>query len=281
MNPSRRFRETLAGRLALALTILAAAALPARAQQSDPPGIGVAGAGEVKARPTVVEITASVTGDAELAADAIVKYRDAKRRGVDALDGLKLPGLKVETGGFGVNQGGVDSATAQAMMQGNVVSTAGKQRVTVTEQLKLVLSGLDKLKDEELMDTILKVLDTARDSGLLIGRPAPRNYYEMQNYMDNPGSGQGALVTFRIADPEAVREQAYKAAMDDARKRAERIAGLAGVKLGRIVSVKDTAAPQPGGGGGDGAAKDAELSSPTFKEIPVRVRLAVQFEIAK
>src|SRR4051812_36487033 len=65
-------------------------------------GISVAGSGEVKAKPTTVELNATVSGDAELAADAIVKYRDARRRAVEALNGLKLEGLKVEGGGFSV-----------------------------------------------------------------------------------------------------------------------------------------------------------------------------------
>src|SRR5437762_12046832 len=68
-------------------------------------GISVAGSGEVKAKPKVVEINATVSGDAELAADAIVKYRDARRRAVDALNGLKLEGLKIDTNGFPGAQG--------------------------------------------------------------------------------------------------------------------------------------------------------------------------------
>src|SRR3954447_25662896 len=115
-------------------------------------GISVAGSGEVKAKPKVVEINATVTGEAELAADAIVKYRDARRRAVDALNGLKLEGLKIDTNGFSVAQG-MDTAQMQAMMQGNS-APAGKQRVSITEQLKLNLTVSDRYKDEELMDTV-------------------------------------------------------------------------------------------------------------------------------
>jgi uncharacterized protein YggE len=257
----------------LAVALLVAASR-VRAQESTAPaggGISVSGSGEVKAKPNVVEINASVTGDAELAADAIVKYRDARRRAVEALNGLKLEGLKVESGGFSVNQG-VDPASAQAMMQGNA-APAAKSRVNVSEQLKLVLSGLDKVNDEELMDTVLKILDTGRDAGLQIGKGSPRNYYEMQMYMNEGGGSQKAgLVVFKLKDPESLREKAYKQAMDNVRKNGERLAGLAGVKLGRISSVRDTAAA--------GAQKD-ELTSPVYKEISVKVNLAAQYEIAK
>jgi uncharacterized protein YggE len=248
-------------------------------------GISVAGSGEAKGKPTAVEISANVSGDAELAADAIVKYRDTKRRAVEALDGLKLEGLKIESGGFAINQG-MDAAQQQAMMNGNAVAGSGKQRVTVTEQIKVVLSGLDKLRDEELMDTVLKVVDTGRDGGLQIGAPQPRNYYEMQ-MMYNNGRGNSNLVNFVIPDAEALRDQAYKAAMDDARKRAERLASLAGVKLGRILSVRDQGAvamnPQSAqvyAMTGQMPDTPAQLSSGVFTEIPVRVNLAVQFEIA-
>jgi uncharacterized protein YggE len=80
--------------------------------------------------------------------------------------------------------------------------------------------------------------------------------------------------------------------MDDARKKAERLAGLAGVKLGRILSVKD-AVPVGGAGSNNGQMammamygvaappEQQELTSSVFKEISVKVNLAVQFEIAK
>jgi uncharacterized protein YggE len=258
-----------------------------RAQQAPPGGAGdgisVAGTGEAKGKPTAVEISATVSGDAELAADAIVKYRDTKRRAVEALEGLKLEGLKVESGGFAINQG-MDAAQQQAMMQGNAVAGTGKQRVTVTEQIKVVLGGLDKLKDEELMDTVLKVVDTGRDGGLQIGNQ-PRNYYEMQMYYNN-GRGNTSLVNFVIPDGDALRDAAYKAAMGDARKRAERLASLAGVKLGRILSVRDQGAvamnPQAAqiyAMTGQMPDSPQQLSSGVFTEIPVRVNLAVQFEI--
>lgn len=296
--------SSLAAGLLLSLFAAAVVAPPppaARAQEggggdaSQPgggTGISVAGSGEVKGKPTVVEIAANVAGDAELAADAIVKYRDSRRRAVEALEGLKLQGLKVESGGFAVNQG-VDAAQMQAMMQGNAATTPGKSRVTVNEQLKIVLGGVDKLKDEELMDTVLKVLDTGRDAGLQIGRGTPRNYYEAQMFYNTGAGNTAGLVAFKLAETDALREQAYKAAMADARKKAERLAGLAGVKLGRIVSVKD--AVQVGGNNANNpqqmaimamtgmfaAPTDSELTSNVFTEISVKVSLAVQFEIAK
>jgi uncharacterized protein YggE len=99
----------------------------------------------------------------------------------------------------------------------------------------------------------------------------------MQMYYNSGGAAAAAnLVSFKLTNPDALREQAYKQAMADARKKAERLASLAGVKLGRIVSVKDAVAT-----GGPNPQQPAELTSGVFKEIEVKVNLAVQFEIAK
>lgn len=287
MNPCKD-RSPRVSWIVVGLLLLCAPVTQAQQQPPAPTagdGISVSGSGEAKAKPTAVEISATVSGDAELAADAIIKYRDTKRRAVEALEGLKLEGLKIESGGFAINQG-VDEAQQQAMMQGNAVAGSAKQRVTVTEQIKVVLGGLDKLKDEELMDTVLKVVDTGRDGGLQIGAAQPQNYYQMQMYYNN-GRGDSTLVAFVISDPEALREQACKAAMDDARKRAERLASLAGVKLGRILSIRDQgeAAMNPQMAQmyamtGQMPDSGEDLSSGVFAEIPVRVNLAVQFEIA-
>jgi uncharacterized protein YggE len=75
--------------------------------------------------------------------------------------------------------------------------------------------------------------------------------------------------------------------MDDARQRAQRLADLAGVKLGRIASVTDGgAAPQrqqqqPYYMYYSPAPQNEveELSSSMLGEIPLTVKLTVQFEI--
>jgi uncharacterized protein YggE len=51
---------------------------------------------------------------------------------------------------------------------------------------------------------------------------------------------------FRVADPSAAEDEARKDAMADAKRRAQTIAGAAGVKLGAVVSVSE------GGGGSPG-----------------------------
>ena len=252
--------------------------------QAEQPGITVAGSGSVKGRPTEVEIGAMVSGEAELTNDAMVKYRDAKKRALAAIEGLKLANLTVESTGVSVSQA-IDPNAQQMMMQGRAANV-GKPKVQASESMKISIKGVDKIAADVLMDTVMKVIDTGRDAGLQIGPATPTNYYQMQ-MMQQSGQGQGML-QFKIGDSTEQREQAYKVAMEDAKKKAQRLADLAGVKLGRIVSVRDSAPVR-----GDNAAMmqwmamnggqsdPTDLTSQLLADITLKVTLTVQFEIAK
>jgi uncharacterized protein YggE len=247
-------------------------------------GITVMGLGQAKGKPVLVEFTAIASGEAELASDAIVKHRDTKRRALKAIEDLKIAGLSVESKGFALNQA-IDPNMQQMMMRGQT-PTSTKQMVQVSEQLRIVLKDLDKLKDEDLMNTVLKVLDTARDGGLVIGAGSPTNYYQMQMMMQ---TGQAAgLAAFKIPDPTPLRMQAYQKAMDDARAKAKRLAELAGAKLGRIVSVQEGPATSQEanqmmammyGIRQQQGQPDPELSSNVYGDIPLTVNLSVQFAL--
>jgi uncharacterized protein YggE len=246
-------------------------------------GIMVSGAGQAKAKPSVIELNATVTGEAELANDAIVKYRDAKKRAIKALEGLKIEALSIESQGYSVNQ--AMDANQQMMMMRGMGGAPGKPKVQVMEQIRLVMK-VEKLKEESLMDTVLKVVDTGRDAGLIVGAPPPQNYYQMQMQAQN-GQATG-LVAFKIPDTAALREQAYKQAMDDAKAKAKRLADLAGVKLGRILSVQDGGLARGGttnvyynAYGQPMRNDETELTSGSFGDITMKVSLTVQFEIQK
>ncbi len=247
-------------------------------------GITVMGMGQAKGKPVMVEFSAVASGEAELASDAIVKHRDTKRRALKAIEDLKIAGLSVESKGFALNQA-IDPNMQQMMMRGQT-PTSTKQMVQVSEQLRIVLKDLDKLKDEDLMNTVLKVLDTARDGGLVIGAGSPTNYYQMQMMMQT-GQASG-LAAFKIPDPTPLRMQAYQKAMDDARAKAKRLAELAGAKLGRIVSVQEGPATSQEanqmmammyGIRQQQGQPDPELSSNVYGDIPLTVNLSVQFAL--
>jgi uncharacterized protein YggE len=268
-------------RFAVSVCILALILSPvARAQDNS--GITVAGTGKASGKPNIIEIACLVSGDAELTADAIVKYRDARKRAVDAIEALKIPGLTVDSKGYSVKDYVDMNAQQQAMMRGQAVVNS-KQKVSVVEQLVIIIKDADKMESAAMMDTMLKVLDTARDAGLTIGDGSPRNV----NYYPPPPPP--ALIKFKIADISALREQAYKQAVEDAKTKAQKLADMAGVKIGKVLAVRDSNVRVPGQPGGENnpygtpapVLDQNELRSKVFDEIPLNVSLTVQFEIAK
>jgi hypothetical protein len=176
------------------------------------------------------------------------------------------------------------------MMQG-MATDAGKQKVQVSENLRLILKGADKLEPDKLIAVVLKLIDTAKDAGLQVGSP-PGNFYQMQIRAQS-GQSSDTLVVFKIPDRAALEAEAYTAAVANAREKAQRIATLSGVKLGRICYVQDQGATQDASGSQNifaaiyGAAvvsagtETKEIESSALTEIPVTVRLAVKFEIEK
>ena len=79
------------------------------------------------------------------------------------------------------------------------------------------------------------------------------------------------MVLFKLPDAVTLRDQAYKAAIEDARDKAQKLADLAGVKLGRVTSIQEDRS------GGD--SKTA--TSGTTGDVVKRLNLTVQFEIVK
>ena len=89
-----------------------------------------------------------------------------------------------------------------------------------------------------------------------------------------------------------LRQQAYEAALKQARAKAERLAQLAGVELGDIVSIRETVPASKDDNGGNGIAayvamiggassNQPEYTSAGLQSIPVTVNLSVQFDIVK
>lgn len=260
-------------------SILAASAARAAAPEA---GIVVHSTGSASARPTQVEMAGKLSGEAELAADAIVKFNDAKKRALAALTALKNPELTVVPGGVSVATG-MDSNQQQMMAMRGIAVASTNQKVRIIETSRIVLAGADKVESGELLEKLLKVLDVAKDAGFQFSQPPTNDYYEMQaRAMEGD-----IVVSFKLPDSSSLRDKAYKAAIDDAKSKAEKLAELSGIKLGRILSVVE-------GPGSEnqvnpyimyvnrraGATDDA-LSGTASGELTLHISLTVQFEIAK
>jgi uncharacterized protein len=247
------------------------------------PGISVYGSGETVAKPDLVEISLRATAAAELTGDAIIKYRDTKRRTLEAFDKLKLEQLQVEELGVSL----ADQASAEAMQQmwRGMPATTVKAKVEISSALQLRLAGIRDLSAEQVMETVGKLLDTAKDSGAAIGPTAA----EMTMAMRYGQQANSTLVRFIVRDLSKLREEAYESAVEDARTRAQRLAKLNGIKLGGVLGVQEVQVSgdeqqlvttpwgqtMPSGK----KRKEPEISSEQFAEIPFRVKLLVRFGI--
>ena len=246
-------------------------------------GISVYGTGETVAKPDLVEISLRATASAELTGDAIIKYRDTKRRTLEAFDKLKLEKLEVEE--LGVSLSDQASAEQMQMMWRGMPATNTKAKIEISSALQLRLSGIRDLTAEQVMETVGKLLDTAKDSGAAVGPTQT----EMQMAWRYGQQANSTLVRFIVRDLSKLREEAYENAVRDARTRAQRLAKLNGIKLGEVLSVQEMqvsgddqpVVTTPWGQQMPSSKKtrEPEISSEQFAEIPFRVKLLVRFTI--
>jgi uncharacterized protein YggE len=238
-------------------------------------GFTVAGKGHVAARPDKFEIELSVSAASELTADAVVKYRDAKRRIHEAFTALKLTNVAVDERGLLVDQKG--------MMQSpyffdNQPNARTKTEVQLTRKLVVKASGIRKMDEEAVLQLVGRLLDVAQDAGAKVGAQGEFSPYYYYRFDITPPSG---LVRFVLDDFDKLQEQAYEKAIADARARAERLARLSRVDLGPIVAIRELVVPGEGNANADSQddAPRKRLVTPRFQEIPVRVELLVRFAV--
>jgi uncharacterized protein YggE len=268
--------------VALVAVFLIATAHPAHAQffpqgpataPGNIEGFTVTGKGFVAAKPNRLEIDLEVSAASELTADAIVKYRDAKRRLQEAFTALKLDNVAVEERGLLVDQKGADFNPYFFDYQPN---RKAKVEVQLTRKLIVKCSDIRKMDEEALLQLVAKLLDVAQDAGGKVGptqNPFAYYYYGYRNQ-------QSGLVRFILDDYDKLEEEAYAKAVADAEARAGRLAKLSHVKLGSVTSVREVSSPGPRETGQEDDVPQKRLESARFQEIPVRVELMVRFDAA-
>ena len=246
-------------------------------------GISVNGNGEVYTKPDIVEINVRLHGNAELTDDAIIKHRDSRERVQKAFEGLKIDNLKAEELSLSVKPGN-SKDQAQMIIRGNMPATNAPAQVEVSSTMRVRVGNLPSLSLGDLMKTIGKLLDTAKDAGATVG-PSDEEVAQAYRYGRTAG---GSLVRFVISNADKIREEAYQKAVDDAKSRAERLAKLHNVKLGPVLGVQEVAVSgddnvqrlQPWEVASDAApVKPNEIITDTMSGGSYRVRLMVRFAI--
>jgi uncharacterized protein YggE len=238
-------------------------------------GFTVSGKSRVAAKPNLVEIDLEVSASSELSADAIVKYRDARKRIHDAFTALKLKNVEVEERGLLVDQ--------KVMMQnpymwGGQMNMRTKTEVQLTRKLVVKATNIREMNEEAVLQLIAKLLDVAQDAGARVG---PQNNFNPYYYNPWQNFNQGGLVRFVLDDLDKPLEDAYEKAIADARTRAQRLAKLSGVELGPVTAVREVVIPGERPAIPDDETPQKRLEAAKFQEIAINVVLMVRFDIRR
>jgi uncharacterized protein YggE len=239
--------------------------------------LAVNGMAKVEQRPDVMEVTGNVSGSGKMTGDALKKFRSNRRRGVEAIEKLKIKGIEVKGSGISV----VSSALVQQFRQrfGNMQQQGSDGDTTFSETLTFVVPGIDRLTDEQVQDLVAKIVDAAKDAGLTLGYPNDQN-----PYVYNANSFRPQVVFFRVADPEAMRQKALDLAAKDAQNRAEQMAKRLKLTVGGAVTVRDSNSRQFNVNRQVVVAGNTDSttdSSSTLHNITVEAFLTVEYEIVK
>ncbi|HZZ28825.1 MAG TPA: SIMPL domain-containing protein [Pirellulales bacterium] len=268
----------LAGLLLFGLCKVAAA---------DDPGISVSAVGESSIKPNRLEIEIKAAASAELTGDAVVKYRDALRRAKEAFEKLKIEKLELVDRGMNVANNAAGGNNNMINLGGGNPQATAKPEVNISKSLRLSVSGIDKLSEEDLVSLVAKLLDTAKDAGVSVGDTTSNSLLSRINGMSTPV----AMVTFVADDPAGARQTASEKAFAQAKQKAQKLAEMAGAQLGPVISMEEgmegsnkTESLQSRMiemiyGGGGGAPDDPRLTSTLLVDMPVRVNLRVRFAL--
>jgi uncharacterized protein YggE len=187
---------------ALAVACLIAIAAPAAAQQQQPerPQITVTGNGEAELKPDFARLVVTVGTQADTIAQAVELNRAATERALARLEGIGMRRADIATAGF------------QVFQTPPRVGPDGREkpvpRFSVDHRLRLTTRTLDGV-------------------GRLAGEILAAGDVTMQS------------VTFGLDRQDEGGDAARRAAVRDARRQAEVYAEAAGVRLGRLVEIRE------------------------------------------
>jgi uncharacterized protein YggE len=177
------------------------------AAEDQVPSIAVTGSGRVRAAPDMARVSAGVVSEAPRAADAVRDNNAAMQKVTAALAAAGIEKKHVQTSQFDVSPVYAD---APGRMHGTPEITGYR----ASHQLAVQVHGVDRVG---------AVLDA------LVGA----------------GANQLGGVSFEIAEPAPLLDEARKKAFADARRKAELYAREAGVALGRVLRVDETGGRPP------------------------------------
>ena len=167
--------------------------------------ITVVGEGSVKTAPDMATISLGVTSEAKTAADALSENTDATASVLDRVSAAGIESRDVQTSGLSLSPNWAHNNTDGTS---NIVGFVANNQVTV------------RVRDLSLLGGILD--DVVRN-----------------------GANTFNSLTFGLQNPDPVMDEARKAAVAEALRKAELYAAAAGVTLGPIAELTESGGPAP------------------------------------
>ena len=228
MSPTKANRVAV-----LVCCILTLGGSGASAQNS--PSITVTGIGKIMILPNVVELQGMIQGNkGALAGDAFTSFSDVKQEATLALQELMGEGLEVSNSAFSVGTP-QDSNPSRAILRAARGEQPPEAEVAVRETMKIRISGVDQMDHEQLVAKVIKIIDAGKESGLSFSKPP--------SLLERTRGGPASYLSFRRTDLDELGQQADGLAMKHARSQAEKIARLADLSVGKIISIEEIRIP--------------------------------------
>ena len=196
----RTFTQALAG-AALLVTAALMMARPGMAADGDKTErfVSVSATGSVVAVPDTAYITAGVLTEGDTARDALNRNNVATARLIDGLKAASIAAKDIQTSQLSVSPRYTQSK------EGRPATVSG---YTVSNQVRVTVRDVKRLG--EILDQAITL-----------------------------GANQMHGISFEVSTAESLKDDARKAAMQNARRRAELYATAAGVQLGQVLRISE------------------------------------------
>lgn len=204
------------------------------------PSITVIGSAAASAPPDTAEVSAGVVTQAATASQAMAQNSAAMEQVFKALAGFGIADRDIQTTNVSV-------VSLRAPVQAGRQGSSPVVGYEVTNQVRVKVRNLSSLG---------RLVDTLVSQG---------------------GNALGGI-GFSIADPAPLLEQARTKAIADARQKAQVYATAAGVKLGRVIFIRDTTPGLPRPMVGRVMAMSAAPIAPGEQELEVSVSVTYALE---
>ncbi len=205
MAPRRNFLARAFGAAALLLVVAGATAGPAASEDKMQRMITITASGSVPAKPDIARIQSGVVTEAKTAKDALSSNNAAMQKLIDALKQAGVAAADLQTSSINVSPRYAQNKDGRAPQIDGY---------SVHNDLSVIVRDIEKLGD--ILDKLVTL-----------------------------GANQVGGLSFDIAKPGKLRDEARKAAIAEAHRQASLYAEAAGVTLGEVLTISEGAASAP------------------------------------